>query len=220
MSFLNRIAHPFLKWRYDLRSKNPYQYKYRTVEITIYPGVFSPRGTITTELFADYLLEKGEWKGKTVLELGAGSGLISFLLEKKGAKAVASDISSFAIEGLKKNQQKLHSSIEIVESDLFERLNRPFDVIILNPPFFAKEPKNTIEKAWYCGENLEYFEHLFFQFAQRKSYQEDLLMILSMNADTQRIIQIAKDCGLRVDEKVILQRKREKHLVIGLANFK
>lgn len=219
MSFFQRIAHPFLKWLYDYRARKPYIYRYRGLELIINPGVFSPKGTITTELFADYLLEK-EWEGRTILELGAGSGLISFLLAQQGANVTASDINEAAVRGLEENNQRFSNSITVVYSDLFEHLDKPFETIILNPPFFAKTPKSTTEMAWFCGENFEFFERFFKFFSARIIYMEKIIMVLSTSANIKNIISIASKYQITVKERVRLGGHREIHEVItfGHAN--
>lgn len=191
MSLWKKITHPYLKWRYFQRAKKPYLYQYKEVEITIFPKVFSPKGTITTEVFADYILSL-EWQGKKALELGAGSGIISFLLANRGASVTASDISDEAVRGLTENNKSQDNKITVVHSDMFQNLENQYDLIIVNPPFFAKTPLNMTEKAWFCGENFEYFQLLFSQFNAREM-NEKMIMVLSENAAIDKIMLIAED---------------------------
>jgi release factor glutamine methyltransferase len=217
MSLWKKIAHPYLKWRYFQRAKNPYLYTYKGVSITIFPEVFSPKGTITTELFADYLMGQ-DWINKKVLELGAGSGLISFLLAKKGAIVTASDVSAAAIDGLNTNNTERGGLIEVIQSDLFQNLENRFETIILNPPFFDKNPTSEAEKAWFCGEEFDYFESLFSQFFKRNIYKETIIMVLSTNADMERILGIARENSLKIQTAAKLSKKGEKHLVFKITN--
>jgi len=93
---LKRLSEKYQQWNYYRKSRKTQHYSFGGLMIKVLPGVFSPEGTRTTELFADYLLQF-DWREKRVLELGAGSGLISFLLSKKGATITASDISENAV---------------------------------------------------------------------------------------------------------------------------
>lgn len=192
------------------------EYAFGGINIDIYPGVFSPIGTRTTELFARYLLSKN-WEGKRVLELGAGSGIISFLLSEKGADVTASDITENAIKGLAKNAEMLQVKLKIVQSDLFENIEESFDRIIINPPFFNQNPQSDAEKAWYCGVNFEFFEQLFEQFSLR-SFSEEIWMILSVNSQIETIKSIAVKNELVMDEVVKLNSDQELHFVFKIRN--
>lgn len=180
----------------------------------IFPGVFSPKGTRTTEIFLEYLLPFN-WEGKKLLELGAGSGIISFQLAQKGAEVTASDIFDNAILGLEENRKRLDFEINIVRSDLFEKLPEKFDLIIINPPFFNKNPKNESERAWYCGEEFEFFVDLFEQFSKRE-FGESIWMVLSENANVEKIMSLAEEAGIKIDEKVDLPNPKESHSLLKL----
>ena len=85
-------------------------------------------------------------KGKTVLDCFCNQGGFSLCAAKYGAKdVVAVDVSPLALEQVRKNAAlNGFSQIETVEGDVFSLLreykkqNRTFDVIILDPPAFAK----------------------------------------------------------------------------------
>lgn len=211
-----RISEKYQQWRYLKSSKKIQEYAFQGINISIYPGVFSPIGTRTTELFAKYLLSKN-WDDKRVLELGAGSGIISFLLSEKGADVTASDITENVIKGLKKNAEMLQINLDIIQSDLFQHLKSPFEIIIINPPFFNQNPVNDTEKAWYCGVHFEFFENLFSQFSLR-DYNEEMWMILSVKSQIDTIKSIALKHNLIVDEVIKLTGDQEKHIVFKIKN--
>ena len=194
---IKRILHPFLKRRYNRLAKNPRPFSYKGIDLTIYPGVFSPEMTISTKIFVDFL-SKLDLKSQKVLELGAGSGLISFFAAKNGAKVTASDISDAAIEGLKLNSSQLDLPIEIIKSDLFENINNSFDYLFINPPYYPKQPKTIEEKAWFCGQDFEYFEDLFKALLDRAYLKEKVLLILSQDCDLERINRISLKYYLRM----------------------
>ncbi|CAG5076351.1 Ribosomal RNA small subunit methyltransferase C [Parvicella tangerina] len=213
---IKKLSEKYQQWNYFRKSKKTQAYSFKGIKIKILPGVFSPEGTRTTELFASYLLNE-DWNKKKVLELGAGSGLLSFLLCQKGAEVTASDISENAIDGIKQNSQALDLNVHAINSNLFEKLNERFDIIIINPPFFQKDPKSIAESAWYCGKNFDYFIALFEQFSQR-DLKEQIWMILSENADIEMIESIALSKGLAIQDKVNLETHDEKHVVFKISN--
>jgi release factor glutamine methyltransferase len=86
-------------------------------------------------------------KGKSVLEIGCGSGMASLNAAKNGAIEVFGvDISPEAVACANKNAKlnKL-SNARFVVSDLFGNIlkNKKFDVILFNPPYL---PTGQIDK--------------------------------------------------------------------------
>ncbi len=166
-------------------------YSYKGIKIHVKNGVFHPAFFFSSKLLLHEVL-KQSIANKKVLELGAGSGLISFHLASKKAIVTATDISQIAIDGLKENRDNLGLEMTIIKSNLFDDIPlQSFDYIIINPPYYPKEPANDAEKAWYCGENFEYFEKLFYQLEPYTHSQSVVFMSLSEDCDFQKIASIA-----------------------------
>jgi release factor glutamine methyltransferase len=183
--------HPFLKLGLKMYYFKPRKFCYDNICIQVHPDVFPPHLTLSTKILLDFISEK-ELKNKSLLELGCGSGIISLLSAKNGAKVTASDINKTALEFLSKNAQKNNLELEIIESDLFQSLtDRTFDYIIINPPYFPKQPKKVKEKAWFCGEHFEYFEALFLSLKNYLTSGNETLMILSEDCELEKIKTIA-----------------------------
>lgn len=72
-----------------------------------------------------------------VIDIGTGSGCIgiTLALESKDARVMLSDISDKALDVAKKNADKLHADVRLIQSDVFENIEGTFDVIISNPPY-------------------------------------------------------------------------------------
>ena len=94
--------------------------------------------------------------------------------------------------------ESLASPIEIIKSDLFENINNSFDYLFINPPYYPKQPKTIEEKAWFCGQDFEYFEDLFKALLDRAYLKEKVLLILSQDCDLERINRISLKYYLRM----------------------
>lgn len=206
-NFIKKITHPFLKLGYEIYYHKPRTFCYDSICIKVHPDVFPPNLTISTKILLDFLSEK-ELENKSFLELGCGSGIISLFAAKKGAKVTATDINSTALEFLSENAKKINLELEIIESDLFQSLpNRNFNCIVINPPYYPKQPKNTKEQAWFCGENFEYFETLFPQLKNYLIPSNETFMILSEDCKLEKIKAIASKSDIAftlvVEKKVV-----------------
>ena len=201
---LIKIFDPILKWFFQRYYSKPRKYRYQNIEVIVYPEVFPPHFTISTKLLLDYI-NSIDLKGKKVLELGCGSGIISLLAASKGALVTASDINKTSLEALEKASIKNALPVQIINSNLFDKLHeKHFDYIIINPPYYPKAPKNDKQHAWFCGENFEYFEKLFEQLPSYIEHSE-VLMILSEDCDLEKISTIAQQYDLKF--KKVLEKK-------------
>lgn len=211
-TLFKKIAGPFLKKASALYLSKPRKYKYKDLSVWVEPSVFPPFITISTRLFLEFT-ETLDLKNRTFLELGCGCGIISILASKKGAKVTATDINLTALEALEKNTNDNKVGVEIEYSDLFENLkDRTFNYIIINPPYYPKNPSSISENAWYCGENFEYFEKLFSELPNFITTTNQVFMILSEDCKIDHIISIAEK------NKLVLKCILEKN-VFNEVNF-
>ncbi|MEM9022582.1 MAG: methyltransferase [Bacteroidota bacterium] len=168
-------------------------FRYRGLKFTVHANVFHPGPTISTKILLDFLAKKA-WPEVRVLELGAGSGVISVYLALQGARVTASDVNPAALQNVEANATKHAVPVATVLSDLFTALSEnAFDRIIVNPPYYPKDPTSDAEKAWYCGAEFEYF-HRFFQDLHQQAGAE-VLMILSEDCAIDTIREMARSYG-------------------------
>jgi release factor glutamine methyltransferase len=115
-------------------------------------GVYHPTPNSSSELFLRNLKAMNPKKIHKVLEIGAGCGAISlYIAAHWDSKVVASDISSIALDSVRKNAALNGLTVETIQSDLFENINeKDFDLIIFNAPLIDKKPENSIEKNSLC----------------------------------------------------------------------
>ena len=119
------------------------------VDIFVQDKVFTPDPAITNST-AILLNTIPDIKGKTVLDMGTGTGIIAIYCALKGAKkVVACDVDPLAIENAKKNVKKydFEEQIELIKSDLFENVEGKFDYILANLPI--------LDEVWATAELTE-----------------------------------------------------------------
>jgi len=202
---LRKILSPVLRPAVQWYLQKERTYSYHGISLKIFPGVFHP-GLFFSTKFLLSSLENFDLKNKSLLEPGAGSGLISFVAEKKGAAVVASDLSEAALNGLRQNRETLHSNIRIIKSDVFNEIpSAGFDFIVINPPYYQRNAEEEWQLAWYCGEDFNYFVKLFSQLVKFTHAKSRVMMVLSEDCNIFTIRKIAKQHGWDLIEKV---RKR------------
>lgn len=179
------------------------EYRHKNIQLTVLKGVFHPGLFFSTKILLEYL-KLFNLNGKTFLELGAGSGLISVFAAKKGAHVFASDISELSVKNIKQNADKNNVVIQIIHSNLFEKIPQTkFDFILINPPYYKRQPKTEDEFAWYCGEYSEYFVKLFNELSVYVHYQSKVIMVLSDDCNIEEIKSISQKNNF----KMILKKK-------------
>lgn len=215
---IKRLLYPILSRWYRRNNTSVQQYTRYGLRLTILPGVFHPGYFLSTNLLVRFISGM-ELQGKRLLELGAGSGLVTFYAAKNGAIATATDINPAALEGLDKNAQANQLAVTILQADLLEGISlRDFDYVIINPPYYPKNPANMAESAFYCGEDFDYFKRLFSQLNQQVfSENTSVFMILSQDCQISHIFSLANREGL-VETLVFETRRRgERNMIYRLS---
>jgi len=214
-AYANYFLKPFLK-RY-LRYERTF--RHNSLELKIYPGVFHPKYFFSTKILVDFL-DTLDVENKSFCEVGAGSGLISFVAYRKKALVTALDINPTAIKGLRENLEKNFGDAKefsIFQSDLFASVPQSsFDIVFINPPYFFKNVSGEDELAWNCGENGEYFSALFSQLSGFTHAQSEVYMILSENCELSRIETIAKSRNIAMQLNHEMKIKWEKSYIFKL----
>jgi release factor glutamine methyltransferase len=201
--------------------KHDRPYSFDGLHLVIKKGVFHPGFFFSTRLLIE-ALQRFDIYGKSLLELGSGSGLISCWAAREGAKVLAIDVNTSAVDNTRLNieMNSLQSAASAVVSDLFENVaSQLFDVIVVNPPYYPKNPRTEAEQAWYCGEGFEYFKH-FFRLLPAYLYSETIvLMSLSEDCDLKAIQTIGEEHGFRFETLVSKRTGWEKHFIFQLKKF-
>jgi hypothetical protein len=146
-----------------------------------YYGTYFPTRFDHLILF-DNWLKRYEGPKKTAIEVGVGSGILSFQLLKHGfQKIFATDINPNAIVGLTEfmGDTKLSRKLELDYAPLFGKWEKPTELILFNPPWLP-QPKTTggKEPAIYYDEKL--FPE-FFEAAKKRLLPDGKLVIIFSN---------------------------------------
>ena len=102
---------------------------------------------------------------KNILEIGTGSGCIAIAMAKyfEHSLITATDISNAALEVAKMNVKyfSFEKKIKLIQSDLFDKIQGKFNLIVSNPPYVPREVMKNLpqeysfepSKALLAGDN-------------------------------------------------------------------
>mgnify|MGYP001595628801 CR=1 FL=1 len=152
-----------------------------------------------------YLLEKEVKKyakGKKVLDMGSGNGILVECALKSGAKEVlAVDVDSESLKILKKK------NINAINSDLFENVKGKFDLIVFNPPYLPDDNLEDIESKNATTGGKKGDEIILKFLREVDKFLEIgglILLLLSSLTPTKRILKLLKKSGMK--NKVIAEK--------------
>ena len=91
-----------------------------------------------------------------MLDVCTGSGCIILSLDKlcNLTKAVGVDLSTEALKVARENGNRLASSVEWIESDLFTNVTGTFDIIVSNPPYIETKVIDGLMEEVRCHEPM------------------------------------------------------------------
>ena len=194
-------------------------YHYKDIHLQIPASVFHPGFFFSTHLLLKQIKDLS-LKGKKFLEPGAGSGLIAIYAAKQGAEVTATDINPIAIDCIHQNSLENDVQINIIGSDLFDNIPlQTFDIIVINPPYYKKEPVSWSDYAWNCGENGEYFKKLFGQLKNFIRPNTKILMVLCDGCDIDMVKSMARENGFTMQTIFIKQNIIERNFIYSIESI-
>ena len=162
-------------------------------------NVLVPRSHLAELIFDQFKPWLNSKKKINMLDLCTGSGHLAILSSKflNCNKVIASDICDKAIEIAKLNASLNNSKINVIQSNLFSRINKnsKFDIIISNPPYvlsknmkklpdeYRKEPKIALDGGF---EGISLVEKII---NQAQNYLSKTGILILEVGDNKKIIE-------------------------------
>lgn len=185
------------------------------------PSVFNPKDFISSVIFTDHIRSLN-LKGKNIMDMGSGSGVVCIFAASKGADCTAVDINPIAIRCIKENAERngLDRKINAIESDLFlalrsdTKIQYRFDIIFFNPPYYKGIPKNNFERAFLAGADLDVIDNFL---AEAKNFllpRGKICFIVSSDMDLADLENRFKKSGYSFEVIKTIQRSLETFYII------
>ncbi len=94
--------------------------------------------------------------GMRILDMCTGSGciLLSLLQYTNDCEGVGADISEKALDVARENNRRLAKNAQFIQSDLFEKVEGKFDIIVSNPPYIPSAVIPTLMEEVRAHEPL------------------------------------------------------------------
>lgn len=160
------------------------------VEVKVSEGVYAPADD--TFMLARHMPR--DLKGKKVLDIGCGSGMLSIVAAINGGDVTATDINPTALKDTKKNAKHYDVKIKTVKSDLFTNIKEKFDLIIFNPPYVPSDKNDmyispSLRKALVSGKRGTDVMKIFLKEFQKHLNKggKVLLIVSSLNRIKERL---------------------------------
>jgi release factor glutamine methyltransferase len=115
--------------------EQPYEIDWDDMRLSVRPNVYAPKFFSDSIWFASQL--PNIVGAHSLLEIGTGTGIISIACAKNGARVVATDINSEAVDCARTNVERSGLDIHVCKGSLYEPLSNEakFDFVFWAHPF-------------------------------------------------------------------------------------
>lgn len=181
-----------------------------------------------TEILVEKAIEEAKKiENVEILDMCTGSGCIGISIAKniENAKVTLVDISENVIEIAKKNalRNKVESQLTFIQSNMFEKVEKKFDIIVSNPPYIKtdvipkldKQVQNEPHIALDGGNDGLKFYKIIIEEA-KKYLKENGKLILEIGYDQKEEVEnLIKQSGQYKKIEVIKDLSQNDRVIIG-----
>lgn len=175
-----------------------------------YFGTYFPTRFEHLELF-DSWLKRYKGEKKTAIDIGIGSGVLTFQMLKHGfEKVCGTDSNPNAIIGMNEylNANNLQSKVDLLYGDLFVNSNLQTELIVFNPPWIpASYDLGGLDRAIYYDADL--FPNFF---AEAKKYLKADGRVVLLFSNLAQITKVSKSHP--IEEEVAKGGRFQKELLL------
>jgi methylase of polypeptide subunit release factors len=190
--------------------------KVNGLTLLVPPQVFNPALFGSSLFLANYLRQHPASSGSCTLDLGCGSGLLGLTLALTGAKVVATDINPEAVwvSGVNAHLNDCADCYEVRQGSLYQPVaGQQFDLIVMNPPYYAHTPTSLLEQAFMAGPGLETLRGMLVGAATHLKPDGRALAVVSSTIPMTEVLTQVAQAGL--DWQIVARRRfwAEWHLI-------
>ncbi len=145
------------------------------------------------------VLDTFELEGKRVLDMGCGTGALGIFCSLQGAKVTQADINEQAIACTQANAARNGVVTKIIQSDLFENVPGPFNIILFNGPYLPADGDSSdpMDQALVGGvSGTEIYERFLEEAVSRVGMKGKVLIVTSSLARNDEFNKWMFDHGL------------------------
>ena len=170
------------------------------MRIVVFPGVLRPPSDAA--LLGGVMARDGSGlRGREVLDLCSGTGILGLTAARLGAKATAVDVSLRAVLNARLNARLNGLALTVLRGDLFAPVEgRRFDLIVSNPPYIPAPPgaaPRGAARAWDAGpDGRAFLDRICDHAAAHLRSRGRILIVHSSLADPEASERRLAACGL------------------------
>ena len=180
--------------------KAEYEVTVAGIPIVVLPNVWSPAYDWSSLFYVENLADVA---GRSFLEIGSGTGVVSVFAGRNGAsRVVAVDVNEDAVRNTKRNFERFDiANAEAFVSDGFAAINQKFDVVTWNAPYHGARPADELERG--CTDEDYRDIRAFFRNVQDHLNPGGLVVFgFSESGDLPLIRQLISETGLRIKREL------------------
>lgn len=180
----------------SLHRSGPHDVDYLGLRVHVPAEVFPP--TPVSDLLGRVVLSTVQ-PGQRVLDMGCGSGANAILAAQHTDDVVAVDVNPHAVSAAAANAASngVGDRVRCAVSDLFERVEGLFDVIVFDPPFRWFAPRDLLERA-ITDENYETLGRFITEAPRRLREKGCILLFFGTSGDVGHLDALTRHAGFVV----------------------